>query len=70
MDDQICPHCGRELEAEFFEFPPALQRKYEKSGEWYYHPCAPECEKKNEQREWELMRRDARIESLLEKSGL
>ena len=70
LDDQICPHCGRELEAEFFEFPPALQRKYEKSGEWYYHPCAPECEKKNEQREWELMRRDARIESLLEKSGL
>ena len=70
LDDQICAHCGRDLEAEYFEFPPALQRKYEKSGEWYYHPCTPECEKKNEQREWELMRRDARVESLMEKSGL
>ena len=70
LDDQVCAHCGRELQAEFFEFPPALQRKYEKSGEWYYHPCTPECEEKNERREWELMRRDARVESLLEKSGL
>ena len=70
LDDQICPHCGRELQAEFFEFPPALQHKYEKNGEWYYHPCTPECEEKNERREWELMRRDARVESLLEKSGL
>jgi DNA replication protein DnaC len=70
LDDQVCPHCGRELEAEFFEFPPALQRKYGKPGEWYYHPCTPECERKSEQREWELMRRDARVASLLEKSGL
>jgi DNA replication protein DnaC len=70
LDDQVCPHCGRELEAEFFGFPPALQRKYQKQGEWYYHPCTPECEKKNEQREWELMRRDTRVASLLEKSGL
>jgi len=70
LDDQVCPHCGRELTAEFFEFPPALQRKYGKPGEWYYHPCTPECEKKNERREWELMRRDARVESLVEKSGL
>jgi DNA replication protein DnaC len=70
LDDQICAHCGRDLQAEFFEFPPALQRKYEKSGEWYYHPCTPACEEKNERREWELMRRDARVESLLEKSGL
>jgi DNA replication protein DnaC len=70
LDDQVCPHCGRELTAEFFEFPPALQRKYGKPGEWYYHPCTPECEKKNEQREWELMRRDARVGSLVEKSGL
>src|SRR5919199_5349073 len=70
LDDRICPHCDRELEAEFFEFPPALQRKYGKTGEWYYHPCAPECEEKNEQREWEIMRRDARIETLRERSGL
>ncbi|MDQ3923527.1 MAG: ATP-binding protein [Actinomycetota bacterium] len=70
LDDQVCPHCGRELTAEFFEFPPALQRKYGKPGEWYYHPCTPECEMKNERREWELMRRDARVGSLVEKSGL
>src|SRR5919206_1484587 len=70
LDDQVCPHCGRELEAEFYEFPPALQSKYGKPGEWYYHPCTPECEKKNERREWELARRDARVASLLEKSGL
>ena len=70
LDDQICPHCGRELRGEFFEFPPALQHKYGKPGEWYYHPCTPECERKNEQREWELMRRDARVAALLEKSGL
>jgi DNA replication protein DnaC len=70
LDDKICPHCGQDLEAEFFEFPPALQRKYGKPGEWYYHPCTPECEKKNERREWELMRRDARVASLKERSGL
>jgi DNA replication protein DnaC len=70
LDDQICAHCGRELTAEFVEFPPALQRKYQKRGEWYYHPCTPECEKKNEQREWELTRRDARIATLRERSGL
>ena len=70
LDDQVCPHCGEELQAEFFEFPPALQHKYGKSGEWYYHPCTPECEKKNERREWELMRRDARVAVLRERSGL
>ena len=70
LDDQICPHCGRELVAEFVEFPPGLQRKYGKSGEWYYHPCTPECEKKNERREWELTRRDARVATLRERSGL
>jgi DNA replication protein DnaC len=70
LDDQVCPHCGQELQAEFFEFPPALQHKYGKPGEWYYHPCTPECEKKNERREWELMRRDARVATLRERSGL
>ena len=70
LDDQVCPHCGQELTAEYIEFPPALQRKYGKSGEWYYHPCTPECERKNEQREWELMRRDARVVALRERSGL
>ncbi len=70
LDDQVCPHCGRELQAEWDEFPPALQRKYGKPGEWYYHPCTPECEKKNEQREWELMRRDARVAALKDRSGL
>jgi DNA replication protein DnaC len=70
LDDQVCPHCGQELQAEFFGFPPALQHKYGKSGEWYYHPCTPECEKKNERREWELMRRDARVAVLRERSGL
>jgi len=70
LDDKICPHCGRELQAEWVEFPPALQKKYGKSGEWYYHPCTPECEKKNDQREWELARRDARVATLRERSGL
>lgn len=70
LDDKVCPHCGRELEAEFYEFPPALQKKYGKTGEWYYHPCSPECENKNERREWELARRDARIKNLQKKSGL
>jgi DNA replication protein DnaC len=70
LDDKICPHCGRELQAEWVEFPPALQRKYGKAGEWYYHPCTPECEKKNDQREWELMRRDTRVATLQERSGL
>jgi DNA replication protein DnaC len=70
LDDQVCPHCGQELQAEYFEFPPALKHKYGKPGEWYYHPCTPECEKKNEQREWELMRRDARVATLRERSGL
>ena len=64
LDDKICPHCGRELQAEWDEFPPALQKKYGKPGEWYYHPCTPECEKKNERREWELMRCDARVATL------
>ncbi len=70
LDDKICPHCGRELQAEWVEFPPALQKKYGKPGEWYYHPCTPECEKKNDQREWEHMRRDARVATLQERSGL
>ena len=70
LDDQVCPHCGRELQAEWDEFPPALQKKYGKPGEWYYHPCTPECEKKNERREWELMRRDARVAALRDRSGL
>src|SRR5918997_6635511 len=70
LDDQVCPPCGREWQAEWDESPPALQRKYGKSGEWYYHPCTPECEKKNERREWELMRRDARVAVLRERSGL
>src|SRR3712207_852671 len=70
LDDRICPHCGRELEAEWHEFPPGLQQKFDMSGEWYYHPCSPECEAKNEQKEWELMRRDARIAILRERSGL
>jgi DNA replication protein DnaC len=70
LDDKVCPHCGRELQAEWVEFPPALQKKYGKPGEWYYHPCTPECEKKNDQREWEHMRRDARVATLRNRSGL
>ena len=70
LDDKVCPHCGRELQAEWVEFPPALQKKYGKPGEWYYHPCTPECERKNDQREWEHMRRDARVATLQERSGL
>ncbi len=64
LDDKICAHCGRQLQAEWVEFTPALQRKYDRTGEWYYHPCTPECETKNDQREWELMRRDARVAAL------
>lgn len=70
LDDEICPHCGRELEAEWVEFPPALQRKYGKPGEWYYPRCTEECEKKNDQREWAAMRREARVGALRERSGL
>lgn len=70
LDDNVCPHCGRELESEWVEFPPALQKKYGRPGEWYVHPCTPECERKNERREWELARREARIRSLLRRSGL
>ncbi|HEV8045547.1 MAG TPA: ATP-binding protein [Rubrobacter sp.] len=70
LDDQVCAHCGRELQAEWDVFPPALQKKYGKPGEWYYHPCTPECEKKNERREWELMRRNARVAALRDRSGL
>ena len=70
LDDQVCPHCGRDLEAGWMEFPPALQRKYNRTGEWYYSPCTPECEQKNDQREWELNRREARVTSLRERSGL
>jgi len=70
LDDKVCPHCGRDLEAEYVEFPPALQSKFGKTGEWYYHPCTPECEKKDERREWELARRDARVAALQERSGL
>ena len=70
LDDQVCPHCGRGLQAEWDEFPPALQKKYGKPGEWYYHPCTPKCEKKNERREWELMRREARVATLRDRSGL
>lgn len=70
LDDEVCGFCGRALEAEWVEFPPALQQKFGKSGQWDYHPCTPECEKKNEQREWELMRREARVAALREKSGL
>ena len=33
LDDKICPHCGRELQAEWDEFPPALQKKYGKRAE-------------------------------------
>jgi DNA replication protein DnaC len=70
LDDKVCPHCYSELQAEWVEFPPALQRKYGRLGEWYYHPCTPECEKKNDQREWERMRRDGRVALLRERSGL
>src|SRR3712207_5183249 len=70
LDDKICPHCGRELTAEWVEFPPALQRKYGKPAEWYYHPCTPECEKKNDESEWEISSRDARVATLRERSGL
>lgn len=67
---EVCQHCGRELVVEKVDFPPTLRQKYGKDFEWYYHPCTPECEGKNDQQEWELSRRDARVASLREKSGL
>lgn len=70
LDDQVCEHCGRELTAEWVEFPPALQRKFGKTGQWDYQPCTPECEAKNEHQEWQKMRREAKIVSLQERSGL
>lgn len=70
LDDRVCAHCGRELQAEYTEFPPGLQRKYGKMGEWYYHPCTPECERKNDQAEWEAARREARVGALQQRSGL
>ena len=40
LDDRICPHCGRELQAEWVEFPPALQKKYDRPGECItINPC-------------------------------
>ncbi len=47
-----------------------MQRKYGKEGEWDYLPCTPECEKKDEQREWERNRRESRVATLKERSGL
>ncbi|CAN5913261.1 hypothetical protein BH23ACT11_BH23ACT11_17840 [soil metagenome] len=70
LDVRTCPQCGRELEAEWVEFPPTLREKYGKDGEWYYPRCTEECEKKNDQSEWAAMRRDARVGSLKDRSGL
>lgn len=70
LDDEVCPHCGRPLEAEWVEFPPALKGKFGKEGEWDYHPCTPDCEARKERREWEAMRRNHRIEVLKERSGI
>lgn len=47
-----------------------MRRKYGKDQEWYRFPCTPECEQKNDQKEWELTRRDARINVLQERSGV
>jgi DNA replication protein DnaC len=70
IDGELCPHCDRPLTGEWVEFPPALKRKYGKDSVWSYHPCTPECEKKNDQDEWNLLRREARVASLQERSGL
>ena len=29
LDDRICPHCGREMQAGWDEFPQALLKKYD-----------------------------------------
>ena len=55
---------------EFCEFPPALQRKYGRSGEWFYPQCSPECEAREERREWETSRREHLLGSLLRRSGV
>lgn len=70
MNQEVCPHCGRRREAEWIDFPPALESKFGRPGEWYYHPCTPECEQKNDQLEWAAMRQEARVENLRERSGL
>jgi DNA replication protein DnaC len=70
LEDRECPHCGRSLEAEWVEFPPSLQSKYGKPGEWSYPRCTEECEQKNDQIEWADMRREARVGILRDRSGL
>lgn len=70
IDGEFCPHCGRPLTGEWVEFPPALKEKYGQDKVWSYNPCTPECEKRNDQDEWNLSRREARITSLQERSGL
>ena len=68
--DEVCPHCNRPLTGEWVDFPPALRQKYGRDRVWYSHPCTPECERKNDQREWEFARRDARVATLRDRSGL
>lgn len=67
---RTCPDCGREIAGEWFAFPPALQRKYEREGVFWYPPCIPECQAKENLREWEHDVRQRKAASLLEKSEM
>ena len=66
----VCPHCGAELAGEWVEFPPALQRKYGREGEFYFPSCTPQCRMKADIREWELDTRERTTARLLEKSEM
>lgn len=67
---RICPHCGREIPAEWFEFPPALKRRYGKDGEFYFPDCMPECQAKEDRREWEIGVKERTVARLIEKSEM
>ncbi len=69
-EERACPRCGAVLTGEWVEFPPALKRRYGREGAFYFPPCTPECEKKAEQEEWELGRLEAKVRSLLARSGM
>jgi DNA replication protein DnaC len=69
-DTRKCPHCGAEISGEWVELPPALKEKYGRDGELWYPPCTPECEQKEDLRQWGHDVRRRKAESLLEKSEM
>lgn len=67
---EACPHCGREEYEEFFAFTPKLTERFGGIGRWALRPCSPECVAREEVREWERVRTQARGERLIRRSEL